>query len=309
MCLRILSPLTVIYYKIKFFTCLETNRNIIDNVPYVDQVLESLQISVPHLYNNIEYSLYLIVESVFLLLCYYRSYIARLSSILADSINLSTIIYFWSVDFSNIVLFLYCYLMTKALRQRLQLTSQAFGRCDKQNYRNNAWSDRETVAVVYQPRHVNIVEDVTHTYKLLGSAYRTIYESLEALNRLYSIFYRCQVCGLILWLSTEIISTTVHKNIQQRVFPVAIWFSFYVVFLYVHGSVTRDLKYVKSILSGYYYKTLFKKARNEILVLIYRSAHRETNFHCGYFDIDFSVFSIIIDFIPLIVFNVLERSN
>ena len=48
-----MSSVVIIYYKIKFFLNLETSRNIVENITYIDKSIKSLYISFPHARYNL----------------------------------------------------------------------------------------------------------------------------------------------------------------------------------------------------------------------------------------------------------------
>ena len=119
------------------------------------------------------------------------------------------------------------------------------------------------------------------------------------------MYFRYYVLALILCTSTEIVSVDENKFTKFALFADTMWISIYVALLFMYMSITIELKHLQNILNCFYHKRSSKSAGNKLLVLAYQSAHRETKFNCGFVDIDFSVFSILVNFIPLIVFSIL----
>ena len=176
--------------------------------------------------------------------------------------------------------------------------------------RDSAWSARVPVAAVGRlPRDGDFVAEMRNTYKLIGSLYRVTYESFLFVNRLYSAYFRYYIFALIWWLSIQIISTAKDKNMETFVLSVTVWVLMDMVVLFAYASITSELKTLQGMFNWFCYKSSLNKARNETLALLCQSAHRDNKFDCGFFDIDFTKFSFIVDFVPLIVFNLLEISN
>lgn len=302
-CLCFLAWLVVIYYKVKFFVSIKVNHCIAQT--YVDQALESLEVPIPRAKITILCSLLLLVHSVSVLLGWYDAYILKHSSSTADFINVYERIYFLIVTISHLILFQYGYVIITFLRQRLQLTRRAFKRLYKCDNRTVAWSHSAAVATVGQPRYSNSVTDIHNTYELLGSVYRVVYESLLVTSQQYSLYFQYYLLGFILCTSAQIVSVARNEFTKFVLFADTMWISMYVALLFMYMSITIEVKHLQNILNCFYHKRSSKSAGNKLLVLAYQSAHRETKFNCGFVDTDFSVFSIVVNFIPLIVFNIL----
>lgn len=300
-----LAGMIIIYYKIKFLTSLKANLNTVRSVAYVDQALESLLVSVPKVQETIKFSLLLLAQSFFLILCLYDAYIFSYSSSFFGIKNACECIYFLYLDFSYVILFQYCYFIIMVLRHRLQLTRCALEKFQKYKNRNIAWSVSVSLEIIGQQRPDSLGSEVRKTCKLIGSVYRIIYESLLTVNQLYSIYFRYYLLALILWIPKEIVSATTQESTKLALFSSAISVTVYAVFLFTYMSISTELKYLQSTLNCFYHKQSLQNVKENILILVYQSAHRETKFSCGLVDIDFSLFSIMLDFISLIVFSIL----
>lgn len=304
-CLWIMSPLVLVYYETKFFMCLEKNRSLFGNIVYVDRSLESLHFSVPHTRNKIEFSLPLIVLLVLFILLFYEAYYVSFFSEEFDFIMICMNTCAVHIDVCHIILSTLLYSITIILKQRLRHVRCAFEMFAARNKRNVAWSDCASVAVVGQPRDGNFLTEMRDTYRLIGSLYRITYETWVTVSQLYSVYFCYYILALIIWISLQIIFTTIDKSIEYFVFSVAMWIFIYVVILFIYESITSEFKILQDTLNDFYYKTSLNKMRNETLLLVYQSAHRENKFDCGFVKVEFAMFYIIIDFTSLIVFSVL----
>lgn len=265
MTLSIMSPLILLHYQIKFLTRLETNRDIVENITYIDRSLDSLHVLVPRAKNNIENSFYLIAFLLFMLCCYVlmmnECVLCCFFKEVLGFINIYVYLHFFIIDISHVTLFLYCSYVTNILKQRLHHIRYAFETFGKRNNRIVAWSNIANVAVVSQITNNNLFIRPRDTYRIVGCLNRITYETFMKITQLYSPYFCNHILALILWISIQIISTSIHGNIKSFIFYISVWFLIDVLHFSNYESISSELKHIETLLGCFYYKKIIEQIK------------------------------------------------
>ena len=139
LCTLTLEAFILVYYQIKFVMCLKNNRDVIENIVYVDQSLERLHMSTPRTNNKTEFSL-LFLNLILFMLFFYKTYYVYFSSQVFDYISFFRFIYIMKADFSHMILFTFCCSITNILKERLRLVRCALEKFAKRSKRTVSYT-------------------------------------------------------------------------------------------------------------------------------------------------------------------------
>lgn len=300
LCLSALESICIIYYMIIFYRCKEANCHTLCNITYIDHLLGSLNVAVPHAQNAFECIIIIIIYYILNIIYAYRElHNVSFGNQTFDFMKMYYMI--CTIIIESITLL--CFFLIYIIRQRVQLARCAAENFDKVSDRNVAWSSQVSVRVVTCTRSGNFLTEVCDSYQVVCSIYRCIYDTVLTVRQLYAAFLCQYICGIIVWYSVDIINNTTDWSRETFLFVTAANLFVDIIHLFLCHTVASELRGVQIVLTSFYYKRELQNLRYDTKLLICEIYQSEERFDCGLFVVDLKSTFMLYHFITLLTFS------
>lgn len=308
-------------YQFKFIACKNTNRNILDNINHFDRCLESIGIKVPHAGNLI-----ICIMSITVIGCANMSFIFMdiftvISGTTLDSGSETVVISGLDKQIEGVcfiiliifagygfpILYMNFYSVIFIIQQRVSLFRKALLKFDELSDRNVAWSDRVSISVVGGVERDNFLTETKYFYKQINTMHYCLFDAFKTAGDFYTTLIFMWACILILSYSEVFIADAIAKKYLPAVSFLLLIILHDISFICFCSRITSELRNINSTVIAFYYKTTLTNLRADIKNWIYRCGHEDKKLNCGYFDLDFSIISLLFNLIFLLVLTVLQK--
>lgn len=118
LCLGVLQSMCVTYYMIQFHRCKDANCHIFGNITYIDRLLGSLNVAVPHAQNIFECIIFIIIYYILnAIYTYEELHYVRFGNHIFDFIK----IFYLMSTITILPLIIFCFFLIYIVKQRVQL--------------------------------------------------------------------------------------------------------------------------------------------------------------------------------------------
>lgn len=294
---------SVTYYRIMYMKNPNILDELLENMSYLDECLQSASIKVHHTMDVIFCALFIVVNlAIHIAFSYFV-----LLDINSKFNSVQNVIYVYSsvektlTYYSMLLLLMHFLYLVYVVKERLRLVHFAVEKYEETDGRRSAWTGVTTFSIAGGLRVLVIKR---HEYlELLNILQNCMADVLFMMKNFYKyFFYTCVIFSVI---STSF--TIVHLATQIHTVYFFILFDHVlqciVIPLYLCVSIANDFHKIHSVL--YYLNiTNDREALNaELIALHYTSMTLEKHIDFGYFKMEWALLYVIFNIVPLIVFS------
>lgn len=303
-----LSSLVMLSYQIKYI--FYGDGNILASINYLDEKLESLNIGVPHGWNQIISFVFIIVSMSMDGLQFYKNFdyilLLRNTTRLGDLINLTGRICFIVLTATSRIyatafgarLMVSVYF----LRQRVELIRKHLL---DDNRRNTAWSDHRFRPVLRTSSGSGRFREDIHYVETLTSLYFYSCTVFEDIRKFYSCFINVYVFVISTWYPVQFIINIIGKD--DMVFTILSFVCTFLaqMLLLACMCVSYELKRVHYLVPDLFYKLNDYQMEQRAEICLVKCLHFNIKFDCGFFGIEIALYTVMINYVLLFVFAML----
>lgn len=305
-----ISSLT--YYRVRCMTSQQLLRNILNNINCADKFLARSGIKVPHWRNLMECTVFTMIVVVFYtVITYLLAMKANHSKIYKQLNELHSFanVAAKSASFYAVMMFLVHFtFVIHIIKQRLDLVRHAVLKIRPLRDRRQAWDScvRLMTEGISTTRHP--VSD-TQTYtKNIQLVYGCIYEAFCDVKLFYGNFFILNLLVFVLWTSITLLFSVIGSDFVYIMSYILFTVLLEIVPVFICEYIETKFQYIQFLLTSYHCTTEMKCFDPEVKSLkkwIYQCSHMDRKYECGYFEIDFNLVSLLINFVSLFIFSML----
>ena len=268
----------LVKYRIKFISCHDIQKDILDHLNYADKYLESLGLNVQHIKNRVACLILILIRmSIVVAFMYLNIYGVLIDGSFGTQNDVGSIhtmhcdvlclclhlhgIVFW---FSSEVLYIHFVYITYIILQRLSLVRCALVKLDDVNDRNIAWNDNVLISTISGLRRENMFNQVENYYNKVRTVSTFVLESFHKTKGFYSsyvgfyVFLMTAMYTLVFIVDVIVRGNVVYMSVSLLSFVTAL------LPVYVCARISTEVRNIHSLVHGLYYKHNMKHLQMDI---------------------------------------------
>lgn len=309
---NILCDVVLVMYQVKYLLHKDINMSILDNIYFVDDSLESINVTVPHIRNLIVAStcvaLNIISFITFVSTDLLSTMIKRLFGAESEIRTLYEIDlycnYIVTILFYSVMsFFLYMQLLyiIYVLWQRMGLVYIALVKLDKLSKREVAWTDNVIVSIMNNQERI---AEIHYYYTKIYNSYCCLYEAYQSTREFYTSFICINIYFTIASYSLVVIVCVIFKTDLICSFGLLYGLVKLILPALASSCLGKKIDRITGLFNRLRYRKQLKSLKGDM-----NKWQSDSVFDCEYFRLDISVLYFVLNFISLFVFAILPDLN
>lgn len=312
----IVSILTFAYYRVKFIKHHDAYNSINLNVDYADNCLQNHGNKIRHVSLKVVYIMYFVTTIVGYVHYVYeykhiRAFLIHgdnlvLHYLIFDVLSSSTALLKFSFHFSIKLLSLQFIFVLCRICNILCSIHCAVQSINKIGATRFAWASHILIPLVNTPNRSSVFEAKRKHIKNIQFVCTSVSNTLRTTAKFYKYFVWFQLIATIFILTYNILMTSIGVSYWFLIYLMSRFLELEIIPMILVTNIQFKLQKITVLLREFCFSHELKMFKREIVKCIRQCEYADTDFDCGFFNIEVQLMTVILNFTSLFVFSLLK---